>query len=314
MIKSTKKMTHKSSLLNALTLLVFVIIVHNSHAQQDPQYTQYMYNTMNVNPAYTGQRDVLSISGLYRAQWVGVDGAPKTQSFSLHSPLRNEKLGLGLSVVNDALGPANETSVDANFSYTIPFVNGIELSFGIKGGFHLLETDWTKGLYQNPDPVFAENISLFSPTVGMGMYLHSDNGYIGVSIPNMINTKHYDDYKETLAAERFHYYLIGGYVFNVSSMVKLKPAFLIKAVSGAPLIADFSANVMFHEKLTLGLAYRWDDALSGLVGFQINESLFMGYAYDYTTSGLSNYTGGTHEIMLRYELKKLGQILSPRFF
>jgi len=313
-IKRIKKMTHKSSLLSGLVLFVFVLTINTSFAQQDPQYTQYMYNTMSINPGYTGQREVLSITGLYRAQWVGVDGAPKTQSFSIHSPLRNEKIGLGLSIVNDALGPASETYIDANFSYTIPFNNGVELSFGVKGGFHLLETDWSKGRYQNPDPVFAENLSLFSPTVGMGMYLHSDKGYLGLSVPNVINTKHYDDYKESLASERFHYYLIGGYVFNVSQSVKLKPAFLVKAVSGAPLIADVSANMLFNEKLTLGLAYRWDDAISGLVGFQISEGLFVGYAYDYTTSGLSNYTGGTHEFMLRYELKNIGQILSPRFF
>ncbi|WP_412986096.1 type IX secretion system membrane protein PorP/SprF [Pontimicrobium sp. IMCC45349] len=309
-------MIQKSSLLKGLILLVFTLMINESFAQQDPQYTQYMYNTMTVNPGYAGQRDVLSITGLHRTQWVGLDGAPKTQSLGIHSPLRNERIGLGLSVVNDKLGPASETYVDANFSYTIPIDElGItKLSFGLKGGFHLLNTDWSEGLYQNPDSAFSEDVSLFSPTIGAGMYLHSDKWYLGLSVPNFITTKHYDDFEESVAAERMHFYLIGGYVFDVSDSVKLKPAFLVKAVSGAPIIADISANALINEKFTLGLGYRWDDSFSGLAGFQVSDSVYIGYAYDYTTTNLNNYNSGSHEIMLRFELQQLGKILSPRFF
>ncbi|OUR92163.1 hypothetical protein A9Q87_06670 [Flavobacteriales bacterium 34_180_T64] len=310
-------MIQQSSLMRSLILVVFTALLSlDINAQQDPQYTQYMYNTMTVNPGYAGQRDVLSVTGLYRTQWVGIDGAPKTMTFGLHTPLRNERIGLGLNVVNDQLGPANETYFDVNFSYSIR-VNesgNTKLSFGVKGGFHLLNTDWSEGIYQNPDSAFSENLNLFSPTVGAGLYMHSNKWYLGLSVPNFITTKHYDDFQESIAAERLHYFLIGGYVFDLSENTKLKPAFLAKVVSGAPLIADLSLNALFNDKLTLGMAYRWDDSVSGLAGFQLNEGLFIGYAYDLTTTNLNNYNNGTHEIMLRFELQTVGRILSPRFF
>ncbi|WOD42567.1 PorP/SprF family type IX secretion system membrane protein [Hwangdonia lutea] len=309
-------MIYKSSVYKSAIIVFLLLIAHESLAQQDPQYSQYMYNTMNINPGYTGQRDVLSIAGLYRTQWVGIDGAPKTQTFSLHSPLRNEKVGLGLSVVNDKLGPSSETYFDANFSYTIPLgtVNKHDLTFGLKAGFHVLSLDWSKGRYQNPDNAYSENLNLLSPTIGAGVYWHSNKAYLGISVPNVITTDHYDDFQESVAAERLHFYIIGGYVFELSENTKFKPAFLLKAVTGAPLIADFSANFLIKEKLTLGLAYRWDDAISGLAGFQISDSLFIGYAYDLTTTNLNNYNSGSHEIMLRFEPRQLGRILSPRFF
>ncbi|MEM6516753.1 MAG: type IX secretion system membrane protein PorP/SprF [Bacteroidota bacterium] len=284
-------------------------------AQQDPQYTQYMYNTMSVNPAYAGQREVLSVTGLHRTQWVGIDGAPQTQTFGIHAPLRNENLGLGLSIINDALGPANETYVDANFAYTLSLNStSRKLSFGVKAGLQFLNTDWSKGQFQNPDVLFNENLSLISPTIGAGVYLHDRTWYVGLSVPNFLTTKHYDDFQESIAQERLNYYLIAGYVFYLSDDIKLKPATLIKAVSGAPLIADVSANLLLNNKFTLGLAYRWDDSISGLAGFQINDSLYIGYAYDATTTRLNNYNSGSHEIMLRFELQKAGKILSPRFF
>ncbi|MDO7174222.1 type IX secretion system membrane protein PorP/SprF [Mariniflexile sp. AS56] len=307
-------MIHKL-VLKGLTLAMFVLLINTGFAQQNPQYTQYMYNTMSVNPAYTGQRDVLSITGLYRTQWVGIDGAPKTQTFSAHSPLRNEKIGLGLSVVNDALGPATENYIDANFSYTILLNHSYtKLSFGVKAGIQSLQTDWSKGRYKNPDAMFNENLSLFSPTIGTGLYLHNQNWYLGVAIPNFLTTKHYDDFQESVASERLHYYAIAGYVFDINDQTKLKPAALVKAVSGAPIIADLSANLLLRNKFTLGLAYRWDDAFSGLLGFQVSNGLYIGYAYDATTTKLNNYNSGSHEIMLRFELQKLGRIISPRFF
>jgi len=308
-------MIRKSLLVKGLILMALGVMSSHSFAQQDPQYTQYMYNTMSVNPGYAGQREVLSISGLHRSQWVGIDGAPRTQSLVVHAPLRNDKIGLGLSVVNDGLGPADETYVDANFSYTI-MVNDYDtkLSFGLKGGFHLLNTDWSQGSFQNPDIAFSENLNLFSPVIGAGLYLHSERWYLGAAIPNFVTTRHYNDFQESVAKERMHYFLIGGVVFQASENLKLKPAFLVKAVPGAPIIADLSANALFNEKLTLGLAYRWDDSFSGLAGFQISESLFIGYAYDLTATDLNNYNSGTHEIMLRFELQPLGKLLSPRFF
>jgi type IX secretion system PorP/SprF family membrane protein len=298
-------------------LLFFILCLKSfsGYAQQDPQFTNYMYNTMTVNPAYAGQRETLSILALNRSQWVGIDGAPTTQTFSIHSPLKNEQLGLGLNVVNDALGPSNETFIDANFSYTLLLNdNDLKLSFGASAGLHILSTDWSKGIFQNPDVVFNENINLTSPLIGAGAYLHSRKYYIGFSVPNFLQTDHYDDFQESLATERMHFYLIGGYVFDLSPTLQFKPAFLTKAVSGAPLIVDVSANFWINEKVTLGLAYRWDDALSFLAGFQISRHFYFGYAYDWNQTGLSNYTGGSHEFFLRYELNRVGKILSPRFF
>ncbi|WP_339894878.1 type IX secretion system membrane protein PorP/SprF [uncultured Algibacter sp.] len=310
-------MIQKSSFIKGLILVVFTALLSfETQAQQDPQYTQYMYNTMSVNPGYAGQRNVLSATALYRTQWVGIDGAPKTITFGIHSPLKNERIGLGLNIVSDQLGPAEETSIDANVSYTIPVDESgdLELSFGLKGGLHILDTDWSKGRFQNSDRLFNENIDLISPTLGAGLYLHSEKWYLGLSVPNILNTEYYDDFQESIATERLHYFLIGGYVFDLSDNTKLKPAFLVKGVSGAPLIADLSVNALFNDKFTLGLAYRWDDSVSGLVGFQINPGLFLGYAYDATTTALNNYNSGTHEIMLRFELQQIGKILSPRFF
>lgn len=284
-------------------------------SQQDSQYTQYIYNTMSVNSAYTGQRKVLSYLGLYRTQWVGIDGAPKTLTFGIHSPLKNENLGVGISIVSDQLGPIREDYINLNFSYTIRLNRSTELSFGLKGGLHNLSSDFSRGnSFQNTDVAFNENISLFSPTIGAGLYLHSTRGYLGLSAPNFLTTEHYNDYKESLASERLHLFLIGGYVFNIDNDIKLKPAFLIKAVSGAPLIADLSINAMFNNRFVFGLAYRWDDSLSGLTGLQVNKTLFIGYAYDYNTSIGNKYTGGTHEVVLRFELQQINKILSPRFF
>ena len=308
-------MIHKSSLIKGLIVLVFILISTISFAQQDPQYTHYMFNTLSVNPAYAGQRETLSVVGLHRSQWVGINGAPQTQSLSIHSPLRNERIGLGLNIVNDALGPASESFVDANFSYTIPLnADDLKLSFGAKGGFHMLDTDWSKGRFRDTDPAFENDLNLISPMVGAGLYMHTRKWYLGLAVPNFIETKHYDDYEESVATERMHFYLIGGYVFNISETTEVKPAILLKGVSGAPIIADVSANFWFQKKVTLGLAWRWDDSVSALAGFQITPGMFVGYSYDMTTTGLSNYNNGSHELTLRFEVKRLGRILSPRFF
>ncbi|MGB5419095.1 PorP/SprF family type IX secretion system membrane protein [Algibacter sp.] len=311
-------MIKKSSFIKSLILVVFTALLSlEVKAQQEPQFTHYMYNTMSVNPAYAGQRDVLSATALYRTQWVGLDGAPKTMTFGIHSPLSNDRIGLGLNIVRDQLGPATETSVDANLAYTIPLNESgkLKLSFGVKGGMHMLDTDWSKGSSVDGDPVFGQNdINLISPTLGAGLYLHSDNGYLGVAVPNILETNHYDDYQQSIATERFHMYLIGGLVFNLSDNTKLKPAVLVKGVDGSPIIADLSLNALFHDKFTLGVAYRWDDSFSGLIGFQLSPGLLLGYSYDATTTGLRNYNNGTHEVMLRLELQQIGKILSPRFF
>lgn len=294
--------------------LVLVLALHNSYAQQDPQYTDYMFNTLTVNSAYAGSRGHLTATGLHRTQWVGLDGAPETQSFSVESPV-GKNVGLGFVLVNDRLGPSDEFYIDANFSYTINLNNDSRLSFGVKGGGRMLSLDFTKGNFQEPEGVFENINNKFLPTVGAGVYWHSDNSYVGLSVPNFLTDEHYDGLQNAIAAERLHYFFIAGKVFDLSSRVQFKPAFLGKFVIGAPIIADLSANFMFDDVLRLGAAYRWDDSVSGLIGLQLGPKLMVGYAYDATTTRLRSFNTGTHEIMLRFELRsREKQLKSPRFF
>ncbi|MFP4845431.1 type IX secretion system membrane protein PorP/SprF [Winogradskyella sp. PE311] len=286
-----------------------------SSAQQDPQYTQYMYNTMNVNPAYTGSRGHLTLTGYHRSQWVGLDGAPTTQALTIESPV-GRNVGLGLSFVNDRLGPSDEFYFDGNFSYTLNLNNGRKLSFGVKGGGRMLNVDFTRGTFQSQEDVFQNNIrNRFLPTVGAGIYLHGDKSYIGFSVPNFLTNEIYDEVANSVAAERLHFHLIGGKVFDLSNTTKFMPAVLGKFVVGAPVIVDLSANFMFDDALRLGLAYRWDDSISGLIGLQISPKLLISYSYDYTTTPLQDFNSGTHDIMLRFELRsKERKLKSPRFF
>lgn len=300
-------------------LLFFFSFLGEVKAQQDPQYTQYMYNTMSVNPGYAGTRGNFSVFGLHRSQWVGIDGAPSTQSLGIESPLNNN-IGLGLNIVNDNVGPAQRFHVDGNFSYTIKTGQETNLSFGLKAGLRHLDVDFSKGTAdQQNDPNLIDIDSKLSPSIGLGLYYHhSTKWYAGLSMPNLITTKYYSDVQGDVAQERLHFFLIAGYVFDLNDNLKFKPALLSKIVSGAPLSADISANFLYNEKLTLGVSYRFDDAVSGLAGFQITDGLFAGYAYDFTTSGLTNsLSRGSHEIMLRFDLAKLQvvkRVKSPRFY
>ena len=307
---------------NTLTILMLLFMatlgnVNQTFAQQDSQYTNYMYNTINVNPAYAGSRGVMSIFGLHRTQWVGLDGAPVTNTLSVNTPINNSNFGLGVSFVNDRIGPSDENAISVDVSYSVPTSETYKLSFGIKGTANLLNVDYTKlNRYDLTDPQFQNNIdNQFSPNIGAGVYFHSDKLYAGLSVPNFLETNHFDDNVSATAKERMHYYLIGGYVFDLSPSVKFKPAFLSKMVTGAPLQLDLTANFMFNEKFVLGAAWRWDAALSGLVGFQVTEGWFIGYGYDAETTKLANYNSGSHEIFLRYEFKgKKEKVVSPRFF
>ncbi|GGX30575.1 PorP/SprF family type IX secretion system membrane protein [Aquimarina muelleri] len=310
----------------ATTLLSFVF--YNNYAQQDAQYTQYMYNTISVNPAYAGSRGVMSILGLHRSQWVGLDGAPRTQTITLNTPLgEKERLGLGLSVINDEIGPTSETYIDIDFSYTIPLSEQSKLSFGLKAGGHLLNIDFQRlSQFNNNDALFETNIdNKFSPNVGVGVYYHTNKFYFGLSAPNLLETDHFDksttssdsNASSFLAEERVNYYLIAGHVFNISDDVKFKPAVLTKLVFGTPLQVDLSANFLLYDKFTLGAAYRWSAAISGNIGFQISDSMMIGFAYDRETTQLGNTTfnDGSYEVFLRFELfKKYNRMLTPRFF
>lgn len=285
-------------------------------AQQDAQYTQYMYNTININPAYAGSRGALSVFGLYRTQWVGLDGAPETSSFSLNTPLQNSNLGLGVSLVNDKIGPTNENTFSADLSYTVPTSQTFKLSFGIKATANLFSLDVNKLTPEHQgDPQFQDLNSKFLPNVGAGIYYHSDKAYIGLSVPNFIETNRYDDNDTAIFKDKINYYLIAGYVFDLDPYIKFKPAVLTKMVEGSPLQVDLSANFMFNDKFVAGLAYRWSAALSAMAGFQVTDGLFIGYSYDRETTRLNNYNSGSHEIFLRFEFfNNYSRITSPRFF
>jgi type IX secretion system PorP/SprF family membrane protein len=286
-----------------------------SYAQQDAQFTQYMYNTINVNPAYAGSRGAMSIFALHRTQWVGLDGAPVTNAISVNTPLNESNLGLGVSLINDKIGPTHENTFSADLSYTIPTSETFKLSFGIKATANLFDLDVSK-----LDPVDATDLSLqnynkFSPNIGAGIYLHSDKAYLGFSVPNFIQTNRYDDNEVAIFKEKINYYLIAGYVFDLSNYVKFKPAILTKVVEGAPLQVDVSGNFMINNKFLVGLAYRWSASLSAMVGFQVSDGMYIGYGYDRETTSLKNYNTGSHEIFLRYEIfNNANKIISPRFF
>lgn len=305
-----------STILNRYFLICIILTAISVKAQQEPQYTQYMYNTLTVNPGYTGSPGFLEATLQHRSQWVGIDGAPTTQAFTIHSPV-NDKIGLGFSAVNDKIGPSEEVYIDGNFSYTIPVSFNSKIAFGLKAGVKVLNIDWSKGTYyQGGDPLLNANINNeLSPSVGAGIYYYSDKWYAGLSVPNFIRSDYYDDIKESEVSDRLHYYVIGGYVFDLSDNLKFKPAFMAKIVSGAPITADLSANFLLQERLTLGAAYRFDDSVSALVGFQITKDFFVGYSYDYSVTELNKYNDGSHEIIVRFQLMpKATRIKSPRFF
>lgn len=299
--------------------LCFLFLSMSSNAQQDAQYSHYMYNTSAINPAYTGSRDVLSILGLYRTQWIGLEGAPETGVFALHSPI-SERVGLGISFISDKIGPSDESTISGDFSYNIPLNDNYKLYFGVKASVNLLNVDFTKlDIYNPNDPRFQNNVdNQFSPNIGSGLYLQSEKSYLGLSVPFFLETKHYDGEGESVAREKMHFYLMAGYVFNLSDNIKFKPAMLSKIVSGTPLQLDLSANFLFNEKFTAGVAYRLDAAFSGLIGFQITDGLLAGYSYDLDAQKLANYNSGSHEIFLRFELSGSNssnkKIVSPRFF
>lgn len=295
---------------------LLILCVNSIYSQQEAQYSQYMYNTISVNPAYAGSRNVLSVLALHRSQWVGFDGAPTTSTFSINTPIPETNLGLGISAISDRIGPTEQNTFSGDISYTIRLNEKTNLSFGVKGTASFFSFDQYKVTpFQANDPKWRSVSTRLSPNFGVGTFLHSDQYYLGVSIPNIMESNFYNDNDIAINSQRMNYYLIGGYVFDVSNSIKFKPAVVSKIVTGAPVQLDLSGNAMFMNKFVLGAAYRWDAAVSGLAGFQVNDALFIGYSYDFDTTSLSRYNFGSHEIFIRYEfVYKKDKLVSPRFF
>jgi len=301
--------------LSLLVLLLCILSTELATAQQDPQYTQYMYNMNVVNPAYAGSKEGLSLTALYRKQWSGFDGAPETFTFSAHAPF-GDKVGLGLSAIKDELGPISETNVYVDFSYTLQVSSSIKVALGIKAGATFQDVGLTDLDLQDPnDPFFSQDINNTYPNVGAGAFLYGDNFYVGLSVPNLLNSVHLDENGLKYGSETNHYFATAGYVFQVSENVKLKPSVMVKSAFNAPVSFDGNVNVLFFEKFEIGVSYRLDDSFSGLVGFQVTENIRIGYAYDYITSDLDAVADASHEVIVSFDLFFNKRTLrSPRYF
>lgn len=305
-------------------LLLIITSVNVCFSQQDAQYTQYMYNTQIINPGYIGSKNALGFGLLYRTQWAGFDGAPNTGTFTFNTPLGLLKRNaIGLSIVNDRIGPSNETSITVDYAYSLLLSGNSRISFGIKGGLSILDVDYTKlNIYDENDWQFAENIDKkVQPQIGAGIYYNDDKLYLGLSVPNFFNSKHYNanntnnSNEDAIAIERLHYFFIAGYVFDINESIRFKPATMLKWVNGSPLQVDVSANFLFNNKFTLGASYRWDAAISAMAGFQISEQFFLGVGYDFQTTDIQDHSNGSYEFFLKFDLfNNPERILTPRFF
>ena len=305
-----------------LWLLIFLLGVSKYvNAQQDPQYTMHMYNTQVVNPAYIGSIETVNFGFLTRTQWVDFDGSPQTGSFTISSPVgRRNKTALGLSIVSDVIGPSKEQGLTADYGYTFFNDYGSKITLGLKAGISNLQVDYSLlNLANASDDQFSENTSLLSPQIGAGIYYNNDRFYAGLSVPNFLKTNTYEvsgtTYASSEAKKRMHYFLIAGYVFDISDSFKLKPAGMLKLVRGSPIQLDVSANVYFNEKITFGAAYRLDAAISAIAGFSLSDRAFVGFAYDYQTTAIQKFSSGSYEMILRFTIPRKGErILTPRFF
>jgi len=300
-----KKITN---LLVVFTLLLAGLV----YGQQDPHYTQYMYNQNILNPAYAGSRGDLSIGLLGRTQWVGIDGAPDTQTLNVHSAV-GSNLGLGLSAIHDQIGPLDETNLMADISYTIQVSENGNLAAGVKGSYNLVNFNATHPIDEHDlDLVTPEKDSY--PNIGAGLYYYTDKFYLGLALPNFLegyerSTKFSD------ISDKRHYFASMGYVFDVSDNLKFKPSMQVKMVQGSPISLDLNGSFFINDLFEVGLSWREGDSIDAIVGVQVDPSIRIGYAYDHTLTPLGNYNSGSHELMLLFDLdfaKK--HIKSPRFF
>ncbi len=304
-----------------LGIQIFVLSL-GVNAQQDAMFTHYAFNTLAINPAYAGTRDALTITGLSRMQWVSFDGAPVTQTLTLHTPIFSQNVGLGVSVLNDKIGPTNNLSLYVDFSYKIKVTEKAYLSFGLKSGLNYKKADLNSLLVADAtDPFFmADEQSKLLPNFGFGLYYFTDKFYVGLSIPKLLENNFNENTVNgsvNLASEQKHYFLIGGAVFKLSESIDLKPTGFLKLTNGAPIELDITANFIFMDKFWTGIMYRTGDALGALAGLNITDQLAVGYSFDWSaTNRTFKYNQGSHEIMLRYDFiyKEKNMIRSPRYF
>ena len=301
-----------------ILLLIIVFFTISVKAQQDPQYTQYMYNMSIINPAYAGSYNALTLNFLGRWQQAGNGGASRTLSMAMSAPV-GKNVGLGLSIVTDEIGPVEEQNVFGDFSYTLQISEKGNLALGLKAGFTFFNICLPcLNIVNENDAAFTnQNVNKVKPNFGVGTFYYTDKFYVGVSIPNFLQTLHFLDKgdQERSASEIKHFFLSSGYVFNVSNDIKLKPSIMLKASEGAPISIDFSGNVLLYDKFELGLSYRLNQSISALINVRASNRLRVGYAYDYIVTNLGNFKSGSHEVfvLFNFDFKKL-KIRSPRFF
>ena len=301
-----------------MSVLGFCVLFAGSplKAQQEPMYSQYMFNMINLNPAYAGNLWGDNVTLLYRMQWVGVDGAPKTGTLSWDKRAPDSDVGYGLQIYNDRLGIESTTGMQAFYSYRIQFPNS-NLVFGLSGGVLNYRAAYSKANTINPnDPLFEQDVNVVLPSIGFGMLYNTERMYVGFSIPALLKTK-IDMNSSLVSTANHHYFLTGGCMVDLSNDFKLEPSTLLKAVKGSPLSFDLNMNLWYQNSLGGGLSYRYKDAVVAMFEVQLSPVIRLGYAYDYTLSSLKTYNvGGSHELMLRYEFNvpKYRKVLSPKYF
>ena len=305
---------------------LFLLCCYSAAAQQQVMFTQYMFNQLPMNPAYAGIHQGISAGVISRHQWVGVEGAPQTQTFSIHSPVKYQPIAVGGVFIKDQIGLIDQLGAHFSFSYRIEVTEHSKLSFGLQGSFNQYRADYSESAAINPD-LAAKTINNISGNVGSGVMWHSEKFYLGVSIPQMINNPitdgvsnpiRFSNSKDTDPDSEFvrHYFATGGYVIELNKELKLKPNVLIKWVENSPVQFDLNANMLIKEIVWVGMSYRALESVDALLQIQLNERLQFGYAYDIpANSEMGRVNNGSHEIMLNYVFNlRSGNVASPRYF
>ena len=306
-------------------LILFICIGLGTHsfAQQQAMFTQYMFNPLAINPAYAGSLDALTATAIARSQWTTLDGAPQTQTLSVHGPVKYSRASFGFQMIHDEITISNHYGVYGFYSYYIPVNKTTKLSFGLRAGVSHYRADMTELDVYYPemnvvqDPAFASDMyGGWLPNVGLGVYLRSNKGFIGFSIPELIHNTISTSVNEIQGKQERHYFLHGGYVFTLSPDLKLKPNFLVKGVEGAPIQVDLNANLLIKEVLWVGASYRWDESFAALLEIDFNQQIRFGYSYDFPgKNNLGPFQNGSHEFLISYRfIRDKGITITPRYF
>jgi type IX secretion system PorP/SprF family membrane protein len=319
-MKTMRQMKFNLNIVKGSVFMVLLLSCIMLFAQQDPMYTQYNFNLQTVNPAYAGTWDNMGFLVLGRHQWAGMDGAPSTYTFSMQTPVKFKNVDLGFNVVTDKVGFEKRLMMNADYSYKVRLSEEAYLRLGLKAGISNYTNnfaDYTGYPGDTPDPLFMGEADVkLMPNFGIGAFLYSEDYYIGLSLPKIIENEFKNNYNNySTWAEMRHFFLIAGYVFDLSEDLKFKPTFLTKATWGAPVEIDLTGNFLLKEKVWLGAMYRIGDSFGFIAQWIFDRQLRVGYSVDFTTTRLQHYHNGTHEIMVSCEFPSLRRKWStPRMF